>query len=661
MRIVNIKIENFRLLDNVEINLEDITTAIVGKNNSGKTSFSEIFNIFMNKEKKFEFEDFSIKAHQKFYDAYFHFTQINAINKEKQIQEIFETIPKIKLLLSIEYIEADNWTNIKPFISSLEESNKIQILFEYSPKDSEKYLEAIGKNLIENDDLTDKIKALFSSYYHMIITPYSDSENTTKLELSDVQRLLQCHFIEAQRDLEDSKSNNTKLSSIFQKQFEYQTKKDDNKIDELVSATNEANNQIEDKLKDFFQQFITSFQQFGFPGIDNEKLQLQSNIEIDNLFRNNVRLVYNHDDNLLPEKYNGLGYKNLMYIISKILSFEILHQDKKCDLNLLFIEEPEAHMHPQMQTVFIKNITNFLATKGFNVQVIISTHSSHILTNAQFESIRYFAKNRYSSKIKDLRKFHTELSEPQTLKFLEQYLTLDKGELFFSDKAILFEGVVERILMPIFIKKLDALNVTKLSEQYISYIEVGGRYMEKFKELLEFLEIKTLIITDIDSVEKKEITNQKGNKQITYQKCEIVDSTELYTDNNCLKNWLPKKTEILKLLALTSAEKITNKIRVSYQIKIDSTDIKCGRSFEEAFVIENPKYIFDNKDNLLSIKNKLEDYVSESEILENSFDIQNHIDINKKKTDFAFDLLSNQDGWNTPSYIKEGLIWLSQQ
>ncbi len=85
-----------------------------------------------------------------------------------------------------------------------------------------------------------------------------------------------------------------------------------------------------------------------------ETLQLQSQIEIESLFRNNVRLVYNHDENLLPEKYNGLGYKNLMYIISKILSFEILHQDKKCDLNLLFIEEPEAHMHPQMQTVFYK-------------------------------------------------------------------------------------------------------------------------------------------------------------------------------------------------------------------------------------------------------------------------------------------------------------------
>jgi len=507
------------------------------------------------------------------------------------------------------------------------------------------------------NDLIDELKLSFYSNYQIIIRPYSDVEKTSILKLSDVQKLLQCHFIEAQRDLEDTKSASTKLSSIFQQQYDYQTKKEDNSSAALIKSTEKANSDIEEKLKDFFNQFIGSFQQFGFPGIDNETLELQSNIEIENLFRNNVRLVYNHDGNILPEKYNGLGYKNLMYIISKILSFQVLNQDTKCDLNLLFIEEPEAHMHPQMQTVFIKNITDFLREKGFNVQVIISTHSSHILTNAKFESIRYFTKNTYSSKVKDLKKFHTELSDAETLKFLEQYLTLDKGELFFSDKAILFEGVVERLLMPIFIEKLDSSNSTKLSEQYISYIEVGGRYMNKFKELLEFLEIKTLIITDIDSVEKKEITNKKGNPQITYPKCEIRKDNDLITSNECLKNWLPAKTIILDLLSVEEVNKIDKKIRVAYQTKVDDTKLKCGRSFEEAFILDNLQYILDKKEKLFSVKNKLSSYDTVDEIKEDSYDIAKSIN----KTDFAFDLLTNQDDLNIPAYIKEGLVWLSQK
>ncbi len=656
MKITNIKIENFRLLDNIEINLEDITTAVVGKNNSGKTSFSEIFNTFMN-SRKFEFEDFSINSHQKFQDAYEIYLAINDENRDEKGLELIEATPKIRLLLNVTYSEKDTWTNIKPFISSLNESSSIKIIFEYSPKNTEKFFQTIKSAKDKKDsDLLDEIKIIFSSHYKIVIKPYSESENMDEVDFSDVEKLLQCHFIEAQRDLEDTKSSNTKLSSIFQKEYDHRTKNEDNSSDELIEVTDTANEEIEKKLNIFFKDFVDSFKEFGFPGIDNERLELQSNIVVENLFKNNVRLVYNHDDNILPEKYNGLGYKNLMYIISKILSFEILHQDKKCDLNLLFIEEPEAHMHPQMQRVFIENITNFLRIKNFNVQVIITTHSSHILTNAEFESIRYFSKNSYSSTIKDLKKFSNTLLEPEILEFLKQYLTLDKSELFFADKAILFEGVVERLMMPIFINKLDSQNGTKLSEQYISYIEVGGAYMSKFKELLKFLDIKTLIITDIDSIEKKEITNKKGNQQITYPKCEIIDSSELYTSNECIKNWLPAKEKIQELLIVEDSKKIDGKIRVAYQTKLDETNVKCGRSFEEAFILDNLQYVLDNKENLISIKNKLSSYDEISEIKEDSYEIARSID----KTDFAFDLLSNQNNFDVPNYIKEGLVWLSQ-
>ena len=645
MKITNIKIENFRLLDNIEINLEEITTAIVGKNNSGKTSFSEIFNIFMN-SRKFEFEDFSINSHPKFQEAYDIYLSITDDNKEEKVKELIQVVPKIKLLLEVIYSEEDTWTNIKPFISSLDESNSIKILFEYTPKDTEKFFQIIKNSINENSsELLDEIKTLFSSQYKTTIKPYSESENIDEVEYKDVEKLLQCHFIEAQRDLEDSKSNNTKLSSIFQKEYDHKSKNEENSSDELIEVTDNANEEIEQKLNIFFKDFVDSFKEFGFPGIDNERLELQSNIVIENLFKNNVRLVYNHDENILPEKYNGLGYKNLMYIISKILSFEILHQDKKCDLNLLFIEEPEAHMHPQMQRVFIEKITSFLRTKKFNVQVIISTHSSHILTNAEFESIRYFSKDNYSSSVKDLKKFSNELTEPKTLEFLNQYLTLDKSELFFADKAILFEGVVERLMMPIFINKIDNESGTKLSEQYISYIEVGGAYMNKFKELLEFLDIKTLIITDIDSID---INNSR-------KKVEITNDVTLETSNVCLKQWLPQKEKIQDLLNASNDEKINGKIRVAYQTKIDDEDLKCGRSFEEAFILDNLQYVLDKKENLFSIKNKLTTYTTMDEIKQKSYPIAKSI----KKTDFAFDILSNQDGFDVPNYIKEGLIWLS--
>ncbi|EOA2693610.1 MULTISPECIES: AAA family ATPase [Klebsiella] len=60
MRIHQVKIKNFRLLANVELVLEEQTTVIVGRNNSGKTSLSEIICRFLaDGSATFQLEDFS--------------------------------------------------------------------------------------------------------------------------------------------------------------------------------------------------------------------------------------------------------------------------------------------------------------------------------------------------------------------------------------------------------------------------------------------------------------------------------------------------------------------------------------------------------------------------------------------------------------------------
>ena len=90
------------------------------------------------------------------------------------------------------------------------------------------------------------------------------------------------------------------------------------------------------------------------------------------------------------------------------------------------------------------------------------------------------------------------------------------------------------------------------------------------------------------------------------------------------------------------------------------TNIKCGRSFEEAFIIDNVRFIFEKESVLSSIKNKLKQYTYEDEIFNDSYEIADFIGRNNKKTDFAFDLLITQKHWQIPTYIKEGLLWLAQ-
>lgn len=118
----------------------------------------------------------------------------------------------------------------------------------------------------------------------------------------------------------------------------------------------------------------------------------------------------------------------------------------------------------------------------------------------------------------EIKNFHTELSEkfaslhgategPLLFKFLSQYLGIQSSELFFADKAIFIEGTTERMLLPLFMSKHDSglAGEMPLSSQNISVLEVGAN-AKAFAPFLDFLGIKSLIVTDIDTTKK----NEKG-------------------------------------------------------------------------------------------------------------------------------------------------------
>jgi len=632
MRLIKARIINFRLLHDVEISFDQKTTSIVGKNNTGKTSLSSIFKIFLNENNsQFPFEDFSLKSHRRFISTYKYYQNINSEKKELRLKRIQKLIPKIQLFLTIHYDENDNWANINPFFVDLSEKDELTILCEYAPESTEKFLNALNASMQDreysSDELIKNISDIYNNHYKINIRPYSEQEETENVKRSYLKNLIEAKFINAQRVLDDSNSESkSRLSKVFQNQFDYENKQDIGKTKELLNIIEEASSSIDDELINFFAPFIEYFKSFGFPGLTKERVELMSNLDPEVLFRNNIKLFYNHEGKRLPEKYNGLGYSNLIYIISQIIGFYSETKETSNDLKLIFIEEPEAHMHPQMQSVFIKNIENFLNSVGLVAQVIITTHSPHILSDSNLESIRYFTKDNNTNVaiVKDLMTFSDNLSESEMKKFLQQYLTLGKCDLFFADKAILFEGTVERILLPVFIKKVESeQSGCKLSEQYISSIEIGGAYMIKFKDLLEFLDLKTLIITDIDSI-------NRDNKK----KTEVKKNENLVTSNVTLKNWIPKKDSIDELLdPATNKENETGTIRVAYQnnARLPEHSTKCGRSFEEAFIIDNYQYIYSEKENLLSIKNALTNCQSADDVKDNSFEIQDFIDRNNKK------------------------------
>ena len=94
----NIAIKNFRLLVDVELSLDERTTVIVGRNNSGKTSLTELFQrLLSGTAPSFKLEDFSLDAHEGFWNA------LIAKREGKQDMEIRQLLPFIEARVSIRY------------------------------------------------------------------------------------------------------------------------------------------------------------------------------------------------------------------------------------------------------------------------------------------------------------------------------------------------------------------------------------------------------------------------------------------------------------------------------------------------------------------------------------------------------------------------------
>ena len=222
-------------------------------------------------------------------------------------------------------------------------------------------------------------------------------------------------------------------------------------------------------------------------------------------------------------------------------------------------------------------------------------------------------------------------TKKQHRKFLHQYLTLTRCDLFFADKAVLIEGASERLLLPVIIKKLEEVDFeVKLSSQYMTIMEVGGAYAHLFFQLLEFLELKTLIVTDIDSISS---TNHTA--------CPVHEGEG--TSNACIKTWFDdKKISIKDLLTKDDKAKVNGLRRIAYQ-RPENQEGPCGRTFEDAFMLANP--------NLFDIGSTKPD----------DQELCAWVELNKlgKKTKFALKYAIDETGWVPPGYILDGLKWLA--
>lgn len=668
MRITKIEARNFRILKKSVMDFNRELCLLLGRNNTGKTSFMVLIEKFLNGG-DFNFNDFSVHLRKTLF----------AIDNTTDVNEV-----AIQLIMSIEYDENDNLCNLSEFILDLDpECRTVNLLFECSIK-KDKMLEGIkSRGAMPIDKfVTNHIKDyLQKKVYIFSSTDDLLTENRYKLiekNFKDVEKLIDFEIIHAKRNVASSEENSgagvlSKLTTGYYNETNINAPDKFEEINSLIAGMDEK---LEIKYEHFFDSFLSNAREF----LNMKNLKVVSNLKAKEILNDSSEVVYGDLTHRLPEHLNGLGHMNILFLL---LSIEIRKESFKAnnkDIKLLLIEEPEAHTHPQIQYIFAQKIEKLLSQVP-NLQTIISTHSPHIVSNHPFENIRYMSleKSEDGDNI-EIKDFYDELNEKykeeeKEFAFLNQYLSVQSSELFFADKAIFIEGISEGILIDYFINLYDSKReaaesekekddktykskYVPLSAQNITIIQAGAN-AKAFRHFIEFLKIPTLIITDIDTV------YQKTDKKTTYDACRVLDPACCNTSNATIKYYYgapefvygcTKHTTWLKNLISHNQECVSDFVNVSHQ---QEENDYYPRSFEDAFININLPQLREQRAQLLGLKN-----IDEIDTNDDIYDLTQKII--HKKSDFASSLLyiaytDKKVEWATPKYILEGLEWLQKK
>lgn len=656
MRVSEIHVTNFRLLENVHVRFDAGATVIVGQNNSGKTSMTEICRrMLAGTSPTFRAEDFSAPCHNLFWEAF------RAHADKAKDEDVRAKLPSISSVFVIDYSDSPQEVGIlgDSVIDLDDNCAQAHISVTYSLRDGAiaPFFDGIADNKAALfKAIRERVPKFFSAKFEAIDP--TDPANRKALEPTSLGKLVGCAFIGAQRTLsDDTQADRAVLGKILESLFKAAGGKtaspDDQKaVASLREAVSIAEDSINAEFNAKLDKILPSFKTFGYPRMADPEIRTQTDLDVDKLLSNHTSIGYHSASPIrLPESFNGLGPRNLIFILLKLIeAYKSYTASAPAPVaHMIFIEEPEAHLHPQMQATFIRQIEKLAAqipknygdNEPWPVQFVVTTHSSHIANEAPFDHMRYFSANSEGgfnrTEVKDLC---TGLKgeDAANIKFLHEYMTQTRCDLLFADICILVEGAAERLFLPSMIRKFDEGKnpADGLSAKYISTVEVGGAHAKVFFRLLDFLRLKTLVITDIDSVTEP-APGERPNA------CPVHEGS--HTSNPTINAWFAggrgPKPSPSELLAKTDGDKLRGPVRIAYQIP-ENDGGPCGRSFEDAFILANRAIfgIADDEANSMATA---------------AYREAREID----KTDFAVEYGIGRSDWRTPKYILDGLSWLS--
>ena len=691
MYIAELSIENLRSFKNqTKIEFHEGINVIIGQNNAGKTTVIKALELLFSnsKNKRLLIDDF---------------------NRDTTYEELKSKPPKIRLSATLveSYQEeefSEELVTVASWLTKLESPYKAEITYEfYLPeKEIEAYKNSMDSVLNSNVEECWSIirDDYLRKYAYRVLVGNPDHSN--KVDTESINKF-DFQFLSAIRDVERDlfSGRNPLLKEIIDFFMDYEIKTnetlDKNQQIAEIKAKRQAFSQDAKKLIKSLQsrmvegnKHMLKYVEDTGAGFDGMSPAFDGMI-LDTELYSALKLIVQSETGIkLPAINNGLGYNNLIYIslllakMQKDASGEYLGTNAKV-YSMLAIEEPEAHLHPNMQYKFLKFLKENQDTEVN--QIFITTHSPNITAAVDLDDIIVLQKNDKETRVAYPGQVFTNTPEDQKSKnYVKRFIDVTKADMFFSKNLILVEGLAEQLLVPEFAAAMGM----DLADTHTSIINIGGRYFEHFLKLFDTeksevaIKKKVACITDLDPVKK-----EKNNKTASWVKCSPIF---LNTENE-IYDYKSSSNIIIQVRGRNQHE----------QIKIYTQEHGKSSTFEHSLILNNTTAIHlltdsvsnqeelraimlslkDDKKNIDQILDLLKDSEYKEQVrrllLTNSITDEDHQNIKSqivadrylssiKKGEVAQELAhaisrpNNPMGKiSPPDYIKEAITWICQK
>ena len=540
MYISKITIDGLRGFKHSEIEFQHGLNVIIGHNNGGKSTIIDALKLVLDygSQKKLSAWDFCQKEELQTLKEYPPWVQISVFIKEQKDEGMSDDIAL--------------FTNYAIQTSPLLESC-LTYVCNLPQGEVEKYkkeVEGVKDKYTLFKIIEDKY---IRKYTHSIYGGPPSMQNHAQSE--DLKKI-DFEFVSALRNVEDDiyGSRATLLKDVLRYFLDYDLNNEEGREEKIATRHHDFmtdTHSVIEKLKNRIntgKDNIIDYANRTGALFSNSDLQLEGDVSESELLAVLNLLVGDEEKGMLPVSRNGLGYNNLIFIsllLAKMQSnakIDFMGSSNVKAFSVLAIEEPEAHLHPQMQYQFLEFLRSNISDKHVR-QVFVTSHSPSLVASVKLDELCCLHKSvNEVVKVFSPKKIF-EKDEPAK-KFIQRYLDATRADMLFAGGIIFVEGIAEQVLLPVFARILGMYD--KWLKKHVVVINIGGRYFDNFLKLYdcsnpEALDLKIACVTDRDPV-RKEI----GKENARFESCrpsEYNADTTKYEYRNHSESLLEKYKE----------------------------------------------------------------------------------------------------------------------